>query len=113
MATSLTATMLVPDSVYFNKKFLNQFEDHIPFIRARNLTNSTTVTPAQALQFKGDFFGLLRAVGIPERYHYPALRLSGLTNSTSFTGENPQITEVSRTFYDNLANTWKTQNPNG
>lgn len=113
MATSLSKTMNLIGSVYYNKKFLNQFEDHIPYVKERGLFTVVSVAPAQALQFKGDLFGLFRSLEIPERFHYPCMRLMGLTNSFAFDGETTEVCDINRTFYDNLANTWKTQNPTG
>lgn len=108
MTTSLTRSIRLLDSVYRSQAFLKEFEDHLPSIINSGKFGDIGVDPATALKFAGDFNGLMQELGHAPNIYYPSMRLTGLTNSTDFTGHNPSIRVIDVTYYKLLTNTWRT-----
>lgn len=107
MATSLTKSIIVLDSVLRNPEFLKELEDHLPYFVASGKTRNVGVDPATALRFTGDFNGLMRELGYSPKMDYINMRLSGLTNSTDYKGTQVTIQIIDPASFQLHVSTWR------
>lgn len=107
MPTSLSKSITILDKVYRNPAFLQEIEDHLPYFVQTGKYNEMGVDPAQALQYSGDFNGLMQALGFHPRTYYINMRLSGLSNPQDYRGDQITIRVVDQGYYSLFVNTWR------
>lgn len=100
--------MVTLDKVYLSAAFLQELEDHIPYMVRAGYTNEVGVDPAMALRFSGDFNGLMQELGYPAKLNYVNMRLSGLLNSTDYRGNQVMIRIVDSSYFQLFVSTWRT-----
>ena len=100
---------IVGDSDFSNETFRLLLEDHFP-----NLINSEQayildVDLAEALHYKNNFYGLLSAMRIEQKYHWIIMRANGMTSSLTFDGDMVKLIHPDLNMVDSLYGTWRTK----
>jgi hypothetical protein len=81
--------------LYYQPSIVNVLEDFISALLASNSTQPVVVQPAQALEYEGNFYGLLTLLNYPPRYHHVILRMNGMTSPWEYSRGRPmQIEEM-------------------
>lgn len=74
-----------------NAAFRRVLEDHLTYFRNHPQLRSTRVTPQQADMYRGDFYGLLIELGVPEEMHWITLRINHLHSPGDYQEEKTEI----------------------
>jgi hypothetical protein len=76
---------------YYSGVFRNIIEDHLKMLI--NTANRATVRipPINTVKYRGDFYGLLQYMEIPEEHHWITMRLNGLHCPTDYAGDFDSI----------------------
>lgn len=72
------------DYVYYTDGFHVEIESHFPRLLDNNYVVTQGIDKQQGVVYEGDFFGLLRNLGIPDFAHYATLRLNGYSSPMQF-----------------------------
>jgi hypothetical protein len=78
-------------NIYFDEGFLHLIETHLGFLKSLPATTRKIIHFNIAKKFDGDFYGLLAELFIEKEFHYPILRVNGLSASNDYRGENLEI----------------------
>lgn len=95
------------DEYYYDEEFLLILRTYLPIIRA-NYATPVSPTNQQLYKYQGDFFGLMDELALSKQYHYAALILNGLTNSTAFSPSMAVILIPDTTYIDQLHSMYTT-----
>lgn len=90
----MSVTDLIPSNIsddFFDSGFQAMLEYHIPYLINHQNTTFITAEPALALQYRGDFSGLLLAKNLPLEFHWITMRCNGLNSNHEF---NETMTEI-------------------
>lgn len=79
-----------PD-VFYAPEFRNTLEYHIPSLKTSDQTTVLIIKPAEALQFRGDYFSLLAQYAIPPHYHWVVMRCNDYYSPMEFTESDLKI----------------------
>lgn len=90
-----------PD-VYYSDKFRDVLEDHMTYLRTHPETGMTVITPGEANQWQGDFFGLLQDKGRPAHLHWLIMRMNGYTSPLQFTSDMIAFIEPNPAVVDRI-----------
>lgn len=71
---------------YFSAGFRAIIEDHLQILRNTAKLHTVEVSGFQELKYQGDFYGLLRDMGIDHDYHWITLRLNDLHSPMDYQG---------------------------
>ena len=83
----MTIDELMVDSgeyVYYTDGFHVEIESHFPRLLSDGYVVTHGIDKQQGVVYEGDFFGLLRNLGIPDFAHYVIMRLNGFTSPMEF-----------------------------
>lgn len=83
--TSLTALTPSPNKQYFTTEYKTLIEDHLTILISKS--TSRTIENYKATQFKNNFYGLLKSLGVKPTYWWVLLRLNELETPLDYTGE--------------------------
>lgn len=72
------------DSVFYKPAFRRDVEMHLLMLRNNEITTSRLIEPILIHRFEGDFYGLLRSLGVPTEHHWIYLRVNGMENPNQF-----------------------------
>lgn len=81
-----------------DQMWMRTLESLLPTIRSRIDNSAFSVSPALALKYQGDFYGLLLENKIAAQYHWITMRLNDMTTPTEYDGTK-QIIFVPNTGY--------------
>lgn len=96
--------------VYEDPKFLMSFKHHVDqFANGANIFNMP-IDAHLAHRYKGDFRGLIKAMGITEKYLGLISILNGIDDSTQFNGELATLTLLDDDALEGLAEQFRAQN---
>lgn len=88
--------------------WMRTVETLLPIIRARPDSTTITVSPAQALKFQGDLYGLLQVSGVPEQHLWTVMRLNGYNNPVEYNGDQQIFVIPNYSFIDEQMRLYKT-----
>lgn len=74
------------DYYYYREEFRNIIEDHLYILKHKGKKIPVPVTAIQEMKYKGDFYGLLRSLGIPIEFHWITMRINGLHSPMDYQG---------------------------
>lgn len=107
---ALTDVLQVSDSVgYFDPKFRQVLEEHLALIKAQPNNRTMSLTPIQALRYKGDFYGLLNEFQIPDYMKWITLRVNGFISPSDGHENIGIVTLVDPQYIRRIYNTHRTQ----
>lgn len=95
-----------PD-IYHDPGFMEVIEQHLSIIK-KEKSNQMALDPDKVDQFRGDFFGLLKHLGVGPQYWFTTLRLSGMVSPTDFNMENLTITVPDFNYLEQLRQQYQT-----
>lgn len=95
-----------PD-IYHDPGFMEVIEQHLSIIK-KEKSNQMALDPDKVDQFRGDFFGLLKHLGVGPQYWFTTLRLSGMVSPTDFNMDNLTITVPDFNYLEQLRQQYQT-----
>lgn len=73
------------DPAFYNQGFHSVIEDHLDLFTTKWFTVKT-IDKQTAYKYESDFYGLLKIIGVPYKYHWITLRTNGLNNPLDYDG---------------------------
>lgn len=101
--------MSIGDPDFSDVTFRLLLEDHLPNIKSSDQTTILDVDPSEALHYKNNFYGLLSAMRIEQKYHWIIMRANGIENTLTFNGEMSKLLHPDLNMVDSLYGTWRTK----
>lgn len=84
-------------------------EDHLPNLINSENSHVLDVDPAEALHYRNNFYGLLSAMRIEQKYHWIFMRVNGIRSTLTFTGDLVKLIHPDLNMVDSLYSTWRTK----
>lgn len=112
MSSNLTLSeklMSVGDSDFSNESFRLLLEDHLPNIKQSENAQYLDIDPSEAFHYKNNFYGLLSAMRIEQKYHWIIMRVNGIESSLRFDGNLAKLLHPDLNMIDSLYGTWRTK----
>ncbi len=107
---ALTDALNVTDSAgYHEPAFRRVLEEHLNIIKNLDANRVVTVSPMQALRYKGDFYGLLNELDVPDYLKWITLRVNGFISPGDSHEQVAALTIVDQQYIRRLYNTHRTQ----
>lgn len=107
---ALTDVLNVTDSAgYFDPAFRRVLEEHLQLIKARPENRLTTITPLQALRYKGDFYGLLAELQVPDYMKWITMRANSLIAPGDASEDLASVLLIDPQYVRRIYNTHRTQ----
>lgn len=107
---ALTDNLNVTDSAgYYEPAFRRVLEEHLHLIRALANNRVVTITPMQALRYKGDFYGLLNEFDVPDYLKWVTLRVNNFISPADGHENLTAVLLVDQQYIRRLYNTHRTQ----
>jgi hypothetical protein len=97
---------LIKDSsgVINNSKMLHKWHAYMDTIKKSGMTVEHMVSPAVAIKYNFNFYGLLRELDIPEFLYYPHLLLNGMKSSNDYKGDTFKIMIINDEYVNGIYN---------
>lgn len=106
---ALTDALNTSSNGYYEPDFRRVLEEHLPLIKKRQANTVLAVEPYLAVRFKGDFFGLLAHLQVPDYLQWITMRVNGFISPMDVNDDIRTVTTVDATFIRRLYNTHRTQ----
>jgi hypothetical protein len=97
------------DDSYYSHEFKVLIESHLNYLKA-NDARIVDVSEHQNYKWEGDFYGLLDDFNISKDYHYPIMRMNGITNSAHYKGDLKMIVIPDYNVIERLKTILQTKN---
>lgn len=94
------------DPYLYSIGFRNLIENHIGVIKAHQTTTYRPLTGHIEIVWRGDFYGLLQAIGVPQDLFWITLRVNDLHSSIDYSGDKQVILIPSLEYIKNLLQTY-------
>lgn len=76
---------------FYTGVFRNIIEDHLKILINKASRANVQIEPINTIKYRGDFYGLLQFMNVPEEHHWICLRLNGLHCPTDYDGSFDSI----------------------
>lgn len=107
---ALTDVLNVTDSAgYFEPMFRKVLEEHLKIIKEQSNLTTVTITPIQALRYKGDFYGLLNELGVPDYLKWITLRVNDMISPSDANSDISMVVMIDPQYIRRIYNTHRTQ----
>ncbi len=83
--------LIVTTNEIIDKNMNNKWEQYLSYIKRTSKYEDITLETAEAFANEFDLYAILTKMGIPERYHYPIMRLNNYKSPTDFDGTNKKL----------------------
>jgi hypothetical protein len=99
----------IGDVDYSDVTFRLLLEDHLPNIKLSDQATVLDVDPSESMHYKNNFYGLLSAMRIEQKYHWIIMRANGIENTLTFDGIMSKLLHPDLNMVDSLYSTWRTK----
>lgn len=89
-------------SIYYDSKFRQVMEDHIPYMIENNMYDVMTINDGQAYKYENDFYGLLVNSNIDPNLHWITMRLNGLLHPGEYQQDQLTIKVPDRSVVNDI-----------
>lgn len=96
--------------VYEDPRFIMSFKHHLDRLTDMKDMFSMPVDPHMALMYRGDYRGLVRAMGIQDKYHILISILNKVDDSTMYDGLSTSVLVMDDDSLEGLAEQFRAQN---
>lgn len=81
---------------YYSDEIKLLLETHVEYFRREGNFAYFNVTPIIAYRYEGDFYGLLTALNVPQKYHWIVMRVNNL--NSPFANKSNKLTYMQPLF---------------
>lgn len=90
------------DSTHYRPDLRLAWDQYRTILRESSSTEWVALEPHIGYLYQYDFYSLLRYINVPNRLHYPVLRVNGYTNPHQYTSDNLLIAVPSINALDRI-----------